>query len=190
MSTVYLFLMPFFILVIIRSSALSYQKRPCLCQEPARCRDIMNRWAALGDGRCAACRCAACRCAACRCAACLPVTALPATALPAAALPATALELQNDEARGTGCNYDGALVWSSTTAPYAPHDRRRGANALRARAPRPSTRRKRLAHARPHDRRRGTNAIRTRAPMTVVAAQPNAIRTRAPRSSSSAATAT
>jgi hypothetical protein len=180
MSTVYLFLMPFFILVINRSSAVSYQKRPCQCQEPARYRDIMNRRAALGDGRCAACHCAAC----------LPVTALPATALPAAALPATALELQNDEARGTGCNYDGALVWSSTTAPYAPHDRRRGANALRARAPRPSTRRKRLAHARPHDRRRGTNAIRTRAPMTVVAAQPNAIRTRAPRSSSSAATAT
>ena len=180
MSTVYLFLMPFFILVIIRSSALSYQKRPCLCQEPARCRDIMNRWTALGY----------CRCAACHCAACLPVTALPATALPAAALPATALELQNDEARGTGCNYDGALVWSSTTAPYAPHDRRRGANALRARAPRPSTRRKRLAHARPHDRRRGTNAIGTRAPMTVDAAQPNAIRTRAPRSFLSAATAT
>ena len=185
MTTVYLFLMPFFILVIIRSSALSYQKRPCLCQEPARCRDIMNQWAALGDGRCAACRCAACHCAACR-----PAATLLAAALPVAALPATALELQNDEARGTGCNYDGALVWSSTTAPYAPHDRRRGANALRARAPRPSTRRKRLAHARPHDRRRGTNTIRTRAPMTVVAAQPNAIRTRAPRSSSSAATAT
>ena len=31
----------------------------------------------------------------------------------------TAEELQNDEARGAGCNYDGAIVWLMSPAPAA-----------------------------------------------------------------------
>jgi hypothetical protein len=61
----------------------------------------------------------------------------------------TAEELQNDEARGAGCNYDGALVWLMSPAPAALPSLTTptvGGQAF----PRPSPPADACAHLRPH----------------------------------------